>query len=471
MSNLSDKDLDKIFNEAFESYPLDTTANSWEDMHTILDKEMPEERKKRKLFFFFLFLLLGLCIGGLLLNFNRGSNKINITYTTTKKISNLPSVLPYEKKISKNLDKKNNNDTARNKYHKYEHVIKNINNLKPVLIIVNTISAEDYGKNARKKISVKRKVKMRAFIKGLQLYNTNMNSSGKSKWVKGELTNAIKKVIVEKNVKIVQEDKNVGISNHIDLIYKKYIIKSEKLLNNEQQFLDTTRKITSLLDINTLIRPELVKNHTDTIKQQHYLEVGIVAGIAANAVKFSSNSKNGFITGLYVGYVINKRWALNTGLIYSQKDYVAMPADYHSPKDHFLNNPGIILNQADGFCKILELPLNIRYNVTATKKGNLFLAAGLSSYFMKNEEYTFYGTDFGTPFIKGLEGDEFLKSAFWFPILNLSAGFQKSINNTYSLQIEPYIKIPLKGIGFGEVLLSSYGANITVKRSFKFTKK
>jgi hypothetical protein len=467
MSNLSDKDLDKIFNEAYESYPLDTTANSWEDMHTILDKEMPEKRKNRKFFFFFLFLFLGLCIGGLLLNFNHESNKINTTYNTTKRVSRLP----YEKNINKDSDKKNNNNTALNKYHKYESIIKNINNLKPVLIVENTISTEDYGKNARKKIFVKRKVKMRAFVKGLQLYSTNTDSSSKSKWVKGELTNAINKGMVEKNEKVVQEDENLGISNHMHLLYKKYIITPEKLLNREQQFLDTTRKITSLLDISTLMRPELDKTHTDTLKQQQYFEVGIVAGIAANAVKFSSNSKNGFNAGLYVGYVINKRWALNTGLIYSQKDYVAMPADYHSPKDHFLNNPGIILNQADGFCKILELPLNIRYNITTTKKSNLFLGTGLSSYFMKNEEYTFYGTDFGTPFIKGLEGDEVLKSAFWFPVLNLSAGFQKSINNTYSLQIEPYIKIPLKGVGFGEVLLSSYGANITVKRSFKFTKK
>ncbi len=47
-------------------------------------------------------------------------------------------------------------------------------------------------------------------------------------------------------------------------------------------------------------------------------------------------------------------------------------------------------------------------------------------------------------------------------MVTLSAGYQRKINNTFSLMAEPYMKLPLSGVGFGKVKLNSMGIMFTV---------
>ena len=48
-------------------------------------------------------------------------------------------------------------------------------------------------------------------------------------------------------------------------------------------------------------------------------------------------------------------------------------------------------------------------------------------------------------------------------ILNFSAGFEHPIDDKYSILAEPYVNIPLGGVGFGEVDLHSAGMEVTFK--------
>jgi hypothetical protein len=45
----------------------------------------------------------------------------------------------------------------------------------------------------------------------------------------------------------------------------------------------------------------------------------------------------------------------------------------------------------------------------------------------------------------------------YFSVLTLSGGYQRRINKTLSFTAEPYVKLPLGGVGYGRVKLSSVG--------------
>lgn len=49
----------------------------------------------------------------------------------------------------------------------------------------------------------------------------------------------------------------------------------------------------------------------------------------------------------------------------------------------------------------------------------------------------------------------------YFSVFNLSAGYQKNISKSVSLTVEPYIRVPLSGVGYGKVKLNSSGVLFT----------
>ena len=56
----------------------------------------------------------------------------------------------------------------------------------------------------------------------------------------------------------------------------------------------------------------------------------------------------------------------------------------------------------------------------------------------------------------------------YFSVLDLSAGYNLHLSKTVSLSAEPYLKIPLSGIGVGKVQLNSTGVLFTLGiRPFK----
>jgi len=58
----------------------------------------------------------------------------------------------------------------------------------------------------------------------------------------------------------------------------------------------------------------------------------------------------------------------------------------------------------------------------------------------------------------------------WFKILNLSAGYERALSKSWSIQAEPFVKIPLSGVGFGSMDMSSYGILLGIKYKPVFNK-
>ena len=49
----------------------------------------------------------------------------------------------------------------------------------------------------------------------------------------------------------------------------------------------------------------------------------------------------------------------------------------------------------------------------------------------------------------------------YFSVVDISAGYEHSINKRFSIIAEPYVKLPLSGIGIGKIKLNSAGVLFT----------
>jgi hypothetical protein len=57
-------------------------------------------------------------------------------------------------------------------------------------------------------------------------------------------------------------------------------------------------------------------------------------------------------------------------------------------------------------------------------------------------------------------------SKYYFSVLNFSVGLERQISQRFSLQVEPYLKTPLKNVGRGGVNLYSSGVLFSTKYEF-----
>jgi hypothetical protein len=189
-------------------------------------------------------------------------------------------------------------------------------------------------------------------------------------------------------------------------------------------------------------------------KKEKGFELGLIAGPDVSAVKFGPLYKAGYNFGLQVGYRFSNRWSVNTGIIYTKKWYQAKGKDfnYKAPWP---------IDKAEGNCSMWEIPVNVRYDVSFNTKRRWFVSTGLSTYLMDKEKYDMYYTWNGASYSIPLDTDS--NTNYLFSILNLSVGMERSLGKHFSIQAEPYLKIPLQGLGTGSIRMDSYGIYFTLK--------
>ncbi len=205
----------------------------------------------------------------------------------------------------------------------------------------------------------------------------------------------------------------------------------------------------------------IAKTNKTKITKQH-LYAGIIGGPDLSTIKFQKIIKTGFTGGIIVGYTLNKKWSIESGF-YLDKKYYYTDGEYFSTKKIPLPS-NIKIENANGYCNMTEVPLNIKYNFKASQKGNWFGIAGISSYFMKKEVYGYkLSTNGGVPW--NHEYSYKTSSKNLASIVNLSAGYSYNIGKTGMFRIEPYIKIPFRGFGVGSLPIISSGVYLTFAKN------
>lgn len=188
------------------------------------------------------------------------------------------------------------------------------------------------------------------------------------------------------------------------------------------------------------------------------MSLSLSAGPEFNSSSSIVGGRTGFSAGIGFSVGIAKRLTLQTGLKYSAKDYAADSYEYQFKSERFKS----IISEVYASCAVLEVPLQVSYNVLDDFNRSIDLNAGMSSYFMLKEDYTYRYTA-----ASGFE-DRFQqingKNQHYFGVVDLSATYYVKLKKErFRLGFEPFVKIPLVGVGEGRVNLKSSGVSLKVR--------
>ncbi|WP_247232549.1 hypothetical protein [Telluribacter sp. SYSU D00476] len=177
-----------------------------------------------------------------------------------------------------------------------------------------------------------------------------------------------------------------------------------------------------------------------------------------SSVGLTGFTNPGPATSLLIEYAVMDRLYVQSGVIRSLKAYRALPGQYEWPAywTQYIKPISI-----DGDCKVLEVPLNLRYDLARSTRATWFAGAGVSSYHMQKEVYK-YNYERPDPSIKRWRW-EGQTGWYWLSHLNASAGYEYRFSNRLSLLAEPYVRVPLRRVGYGKVNLFTAGVWMSVR--------
>jgi hypothetical protein len=181
-----------------------------------------------------------------------------------------------------------------------------------------------------------------------------------------------------------------------------------------------------------------------------------------------SNNQIGNNIGITIGYYLTDKLSVNTGIFYSNKFYWANGHGYNRPQpvsayaSTYAAPPPI--DYVNGSCNMWEIPLTLRYDFARKEKTRFFANAGLSSYFMMKQNFIYF-IHTNQQRLAAWKTSNNEQINYWFSVADISLGFETEVGKGVSFQAEPFVKLPLKNMGAENLKLNSYGFLL----SFRYT--
>ncbi len=183
--------------------------------------------------------------------------------------------------------------------------------------------------------------------------------------------------------------------------------------------------------------------------------VSFIASPDVNSAKGFTQTKVGSNFGLMLTMGVSRKWSITTGAVYADKPYMTDFANYATAYK-FNTNPVSVTAS----CIVLDIPINVGYQLFNNGRNKFSLGTGLSSYFMLRENYTY---NYAGAYPDGPAGFNIRnKNKHIMGILNLNVTYQREISSKFGVGVQPYFKVPLTGIGYGQVNLKSAGVAVGV---------
>ena len=434
-----DDQNDKRIKDAADHYHPAYDDNAWKKMEQLLDEHLPQKKGRRWMIAFIPLLLL--LVGGIVylaISYNSSKTSSYNSSKTSQKID-AKSTLGKKQPASASADKEESN-------------------------LSNDITATE--KAAAKNNGVPQTANNNFLNENVQ------NKPGKNLHSqKGLLKNNIGSGLAEEN----------AVSNTVKDLPASEPILSAKSENEQSKNVaisendkDQPKKVSADADItakdnrnvntgNTVIKNDSKKSSTakktttNANRFNRNFGITVSAGPDVSGVRLKDAGKVTISYGAGVSYAISKRFTLRTGFYVSKKIYYAGSQDYHLPSGVGSN----YLDNVDANCKVYEIPITASYSFGKTKNHSWFAAAGFSSYLMKKEAYQYnYKTAAGQTWSRDWSVKN--QNQHFFSILDLSAGYEYTFNKRFSIMAEPYISLPLSGIGLGKIKLNSGGILFTL---------
>ncbi len=188
--------------------------------------------------------------------------------------------------------------------------------------------------------------------------------------------------------------------------------------------------------------------------------IGLVTAPDLSTVSsFSGFSNPGYKIGVTVDYQLTSRLSVSTGLVPSMVRYSAEYREYNLTGYYNSGDQGLV--SMAGECLLFDIPITLAYELFDFGKSGLFVSTGLSSYIMLNEEYLFsYERDTG----EGIESwSDRTGTRHWFSNAGFSIGYEREITRKISLRAEPYVRIPVREVGWANIRLYSMGSFFSIR--------
>ncbi len=185
-----------------------------------------------------------------------------------------------------------------------------------------------------------------------------------------------------------------------------------------------------------------------------------------SSVGLKNFTKPGTAVSLLVEYAILPKLYIQSGVARSSKVYKAEGEDYAWPASW--NDQTVRPYSTDATCKVIEIPLNLRYDISSGARSRWFVSTGASSYYMQNEKYDYNYK----PHTYGIKWNNWDGSTGWYLLshINASVGYEYRVSKKLSLLAEPYVRIPVKKVGFGKVDLFTTGVWFSIRYTPVFKK-
>jgi hypothetical protein len=430
-----DNEFDDLIKSAGDNYHAPGNKADWEQMNALLDKHLPVKKDNRRrllILFFILFVLLGLTYLYI--------NTLNFKSISDVKRADRPLAPATAPANKNNTDAKEDNDAARQKEPVGVPAPKKQGS--STVQSTGSVPVTATGKAAIQRSPTKKKSSARTEQAGLAESEsaTKEHNTEPAENQKAEIDDSIRSRdpfagSVEENLAVTDTLKPAPLAIAPALAAPNDTIPQNK---SEKKSAKTKRP----LELSLLYAPEIT------------------------TVGFTHFEKPGSNYGFLLGYQLFKNLKLQTGFIKSRKNYIAAGEDYTF--DYPLP-PNHKITQVDGYCNMYEIPLNVTSYITRGKKLNWFYTAGISSYFMKSEYYTYYYvTNYGQ-YQKSVSYEE--QKNYWFSLATIGAGLEKQFSPAISFSAMPFIKIPFEGVGEGHLKLTGIGINFLLSYKPAFSSK
>ena len=417
-------DMDELFRRAAEDYPLDTTNADWNKVLAALEghaqqKAVPENKgnKNGRLLWLLLLLPLGLICNQLyspgaienqVPKSNAGSSKVTIDVSKVQSVKN--------------------SDLTKGKGD----------------IIKNVETGQSRPDNQIANPSVKP-----SFSTSEKLYSANLTSRGSNG--KDYSTNYFTHT---SNLQTAAQDNHDLMSDEPG--YRRSYV-PEILFSHP--FADISTQVSRELNPLFNLSEQNSKQPIHVARRKRFY-AGVIAGADATTVKFQKIENAGATYGALLGYELNKKWSIEGGILLEKKYYYSEGKYFKTTKIP----QNWTVDDVSGNCKMIELPLSIRYNFTAHKNSGWFATAGTSTYFMQKQNYVYDYYWGGWRYTKNMDYDT--ASTYIFSNIGLSVGYVHRLGNFADLRIEPYVKLPVSGIGIGRLPMLSSGLQIGITKKF-----
>ncbi|RYY62438.1 MAG: hypothetical protein EOO05_02785 [Chitinophagaceae bacterium] len=203
-------------------------------------------------------------------------------------------------------------------------------------------------------------------------------------------------------------------------------------------------------------RPEKPDGTTITKRKKFY--AGILGGADVSAIRLQDVKHAGYSFGVILGYQVNKKLAVETGLLRERK-YYATSGEYFNPKEPVYTT----VEYVSGHCNMWEIPINLVYKFRITPAASWAASIGTSTYLMRNETYVMNLNNNGVRYPHKFDYKN--RTNTLFSVINLGAVYSRRLGNIGDLRLEPYLRLPVNRVGTGNMHVQSGGLLVGLTRT------